>query len=73
MQFFKWILLLLIAAVAPSALAAMRSRANAASRAELRRLRAADTIGDDAHHRVDLEFDRGDLYSHVVMTRVSAA
>ncbi|CAN5338770.1 sodium:proton antiporter [soil metagenome] len=58
---------------ATTRLAMLRAEANRASRAELRRLRASDTIGDDAYHRVEVELDRGDLYSDAVMARSSPA
>ena len=44
-------------------LPALRQRAVRAARAELKRLRFDDTIGDDAYHRVELVLDRAELYA----------
>ena len=44
-------------------LPALRQRAVQAARAELARLRADETIGDDAYHRVELVLDRTELYA----------
>jgi hypothetical protein len=44
-------------------LPALRAKAVAAARAELKRLRFDDSIGDDAYHRVEVVLDRTELYA----------
>ena len=44
-------------------LPALRTRAVAAARAELKRLRFDESIGDDAYHRVEVTLDRSELYA----------
>jgi Na+/H+ antiporter len=50
-------------AAASTPLPALRAKAVAAARAELKRLRFDDSIGDDAYHRVEVVLDRTELYA----------
>lgn len=45
------------------AMPSLRQAAVDAARAELRRMRSDDAIGDDAYHRVELVLDRTELYA----------